>query len=98
VPEERRSGAALTAGRAGAGGLDDDEARTLAAVLAWAVQVETAGARPALLSALEVLAGRDRVPPWALDRVLAHLAGSAPDPVEEEIGADLAAARRRLGG
>ncbi|MCO1653963.1 hypothetical protein [Pseudonocardia humida] len=101
VPEERRSGAALVGDRAGAGELDDDEAPTLAAVLAWAVEVETTAARPALLSALRALSRRDRVPPWALERVLAHLGGTALDRPEEELRSELsdalAAHRRRAG-
>lgn len=101
-PDDRRGGAAVTAGRAAAGGFDDDEARTLGAVLGWAVEVEADSARPALLAALDALAGRDRVPPWALDRVLAHLAGGPLDPVEEGFRADLATAlaahRRRADG
>ena len=84
-----------------AGELDDDEARTLAVVLAWAVEIETTAARPALLSALQALGERDRVPPWALDRVLAHLAGTPLDGPEEGFRAGLAAAlaahRRRAG-
>lgn len=95
---ERRSGAALTAGRAAAGELDDDEARTLAAVLVWAVEVETTPARPALLSPLTVMAERDHVPAWALDRVLARLDESASDRAEESFRTELLAALRRIAG
>jgi hypothetical protein len=100
TPDERRAGAALAAGRAAAGDLDDDEARTLAAVLTWALEVDRTDARPALLAALDALAGRDRVPPWALDRVLTHLDRGPLDPVERGLRADLAtalAAHRRRG-
>jgi hypothetical protein len=97
---ERRAGAAVTARRAGAGELDDDEARTVAAVLAWAVEEGRSPARPALLAALHTLADRDRAPAWALDRMLARLADAGLDAVEEDFRVDLATAlaahRRRI--
>ncbi|MCO1659640.1 hypothetical protein [Pseudonocardia humida] len=75
-----------------AGRFDDDEAATIATILAWAVQVEHGDARPALLAALDGLARRDRVPPWALEQVLARLPDSGLDESECALRSNLVTA------
>jgi hypothetical protein len=65
-------------------------------VLVWAVEVDTTPARPALLAALGALAGRDRVPPRVLTRVVGHLGHTTLSPVEEDMRADLVAHLARV--
>jgi hypothetical protein len=91
-PAQRRTGAEAAVRRSEAGGFDDDEAATIGTVLAWAIQVEHGDARPALLAALDALAARDRVAPWALEQVLAHLAPAELDEIERPLRQGLAAA------
>jgi hypothetical protein len=91
-PVERTVAAQALAWAVGRGGVDDDEAATLAVITSWAVRVEGTGARVPLLTALAALASRDRVPPWALEQVLADLAPADLDEAGQALRQDLIAA------